>query len=159
MNTNERLIQDFYTAFQAHDGEKMAAFYRPDAVFSDPAFGSLRGPEIGGMWRMLCARGHDLKITFERVHADGEAGAAHWEAWYTFSSTGRKVHNVIQASFLFRDGGISEHHDHFNFWRWASMALGPAGLLLGWTPLVRNRVRAAARRGLEVFMKKNPTKT
>ena len=154
MNTNEKIIQDFYTAFQARDGERMASFYHQDALFSDPAFGSLNGREVGAMWRMLCRRGKDLQVTFDRVWADGERGSAHWEARYSFSSTGRKVHNVIDASFLFLDGKILEHHDRFNLWRWSAQALGPTGLLLGWTPLVRGRIRKQARDGLTAFLQK-----
>jgi hypothetical protein len=157
VNPNEQLIHDFYSAFQARDGEKMAGFYGAGATFSDPAFGTLHGAEIGGMWRMLCARGRDLQIQFKDVQADGDAGSAHWEAWYTFSSTGRKVHNVIEASFRFENGKILEHRDSFNFWRWAAMALGPVGLLLGWAPPIQKKVRAQARRGLDAFMTKGTT--
>lgn len=156
MNANEQIIHDFYTAFQARDGEKMASFYHQDALFSDPAFGTLYGQEVGAMWRMLCLRGKDLTVTFDHVQADGQNGSVHWEARYTFSSTGRKVHNVINANFLFLEGKILEHHDHFNLWRWSRMALGPTGLLLGWTPLVRNRIRKQARDGLAAFMQKQP---
>ncbi len=152
MHPNEQLIQDFYTAFQSRDGDRMAACYAPEAVFSDPAFGTLRGPEVGAMWRMLCARGKDLKVVFDHVQADDSGGSAHWEAWYTFSASGRAVHNVIEASFRFNGGRIIEHHDRFSFWRWASMALGPAGMLAGWLPAFQSRVRLKARQGLSAFM-------
>jgi ketosteroid isomerase-like protein len=154
MNANEQLIHDFYSAFQRRDGEALAACYDEQAVFSDPAFGTLHGAEIGGMWRMLCERGRDLQISFDRIQADEHAGGAHWEARYTFSTTGRRVHNLIDASFKFKGGKIIEHHDRFNFWRWSSMALGPLGLFLGWLPAVQARVRAQARAGLAAFMKK-----
>lgn len=36
-------------------------------------------------------------------------------------------------------------------WRWARQALGTKGLLLGWTPLLKNAVRAQARKGLKAF--------
>jgi ketosteroid isomerase-like protein len=159
MHPNEQLIQDFYTAFQARDGEKMASFYGAEATFSDPAFGTLHGDEIGGMWRMLCARGRDLRVEFRDVRAGDKTGSAHWEAWYTFSNTGRSVHNVIEAGFRFEDGKIIAHRDRFNFWRWASMALGPLGTFLGWAPPVQNKVRTEARRGLQAFMKKDSAKT
>ena len=143
-------ITTFYQAFQRRDGAIMAACYTPDATFRDPAF-DLRGEDIGRMWRMLCERGKDLRLEFANVSADGDRGSADWQAWYTFSKTGRAVHNVIHAEFRFRDGLICEHIDNFDFWRWSRQALGPAGLLLGWTPLLRNKVRAEARRGLEKF--------
>jgi hypothetical protein len=154
MNKNEQLIQDFYTAFQARDGNRMASFYHEEALFSDPVFGSLHGRQIGMMWKMLCLRGKDLAITFDHVRANDHTGSVHWEARYTFSSTGRKVHNVIDASFLFMEGQILEHHDRFNLWHWSSMALGSTGLLLGWTPLVQNRVRKQAKDGLLAFIQK-----
>ncbi|KGS11492.1 ketosteroid isomerase, partial [Pseudomonas coronafaciens] len=53
--------------------------------------------------------------------------------------------------FVFRDGKICEHRDHFDMWRWSRQALGVKGLLLGWTPLVRNAVRAQALKGLKAF--------
>ncbi|HET9043130.1 MAG TPA: hypothetical protein VFN70_08290, partial [Burkholderiales bacterium] len=70
------------------------------------------------------------------------------------SPTGRRVHNVIDATFEFRDGLIVRHVDRFSFWRWARQALGATGWFLGWTPLVRDRVRSEARRGLDAFLQK-----
>lgn len=154
MNLNERLIEDFYTAFQSRDGDRMASFYHEEALFSDPVFGSLNGRHVGAMWQMLCRRGEDLQVTFDRVRADDQRGSVHWEARYTFSSTGRRVHNVIEASFLFMGGKILEHHDRFSLWRWSAMALGPSGLLLGWSPLVQERIRKQAKDGLQTFLSK-----
>ena len=154
MNSNEQLIHDFYSAFQARDGGKMADFYRDDAVFSDPVFVNLHGREIGAMWRMLSSRSRDLEVKFDRIEADETKGSAHWDAWYTFSSTGRRVHNVIRASFVFKDGRFLEHHDQFDLWRWSSMALGPTGVLLGWTPAVQGRIRKQAMDGLRAFIQK-----
>jgi len=62
------------------------------------------------------------------------------------------VHNDFQARFRFADGLIAEHDDAFGFHAWARQALGPAGLLLGWTPLVQNKVRSQARTSLDEFM-------
>jgi ketosteroid isomerase-like protein len=156
VHPNAALIERFYRAFQARDAAAMAACYHPDVVFSDPAFPELRGREAGAMWAMLCGRAKDLKIEFGDVHADDARGNAHWEARYTFSPTGRRVHNVIDATFEFRDSLIVRHVDRFGFWRWARQALGPAGWLLGWTPMVRHRVQSEARRGLNAFLRKQP---
>jgi ketosteroid isomerase-like protein len=162
MSPNEALIRRFYTAFQARDAAAMAACYHPEAVFSDPAFGELKGEQVGEMWAMLTRRAKDLAITFANVSADGDRGEADWEARYTFTQTGRAVHNRIHASFRFRDGLIVRHDDRFPFWRWARQALGPAGLLLGWTPLLQSRVRATARARLDAYRQKvasSPTDT
>jgi hypothetical protein len=58
----------------------------------------------------------------------------------------------VQASFRFADGLIAEHDDSFGFHAWARQALGPPGLLLGWTPIIQGPVRRRARAGLEEFM-------
>jgi ketosteroid isomerase-like protein len=152
MHANEKLIHDFYQAFQRRDGAAMAACYHPDATFSDPVFQGLRGREPGAMWRMLCERGKDLKLEYSDVSANDSTGEAKWVAWYTFGATGRKVENRIQARFKFKDGKILEHVDDFAFWRWTRMALGLPGVLLGWTPLIQGKVRKMARKGLSEYM-------
>ena len=58
------------------------------------------------------------------------------------------MRNDVRAAFRFRDGLIAEHDDRFSFWAWSRQALGPPGLLLGWTPLLRSKVGAQARKGL-----------
>ncbi len=152
---NATLISGFYEAFQRRDVAAMAGCYHADIRFSDEVFPDLRGPQASAMWAMLVARGKDLRLAFADVTADDVRGEATWEAWYTFSGTGRPVHNVIRAEFAFRDGRIVRHVDRFDFWRWARQALGPAGLLLGWTPYLRAKVRATAARSLAAWMEKS----
>jgi ketosteroid isomerase-like protein len=154
VHTNAHLIERFYTAFQSRDGDAMAACYAPDVKFSDEVFPDLRGPRAGAMWRMLCGRAKDLSVEFRDVQANDTVGSAHWDARYTFGATGRKVVNRIDATFRFRDGLISEHRDAFDFYAWARQALGPAGLLLGWTPMIKAKVRKTAAQGLDAFMSK-----
>jgi ketosteroid isomerase-like protein len=148
---NDELVQRFYDAFARHDGDAMAACYAPDARFSDPVFTDLKGEEPGAMWRMLTGRAQDLEVRLEEHDAGDERGSAHWLADYTFR-TGRKVHNDVRAEFVFRDGLIAEHRDSFSFYAWSRQALGPPGLLLGWTPVVRGKVQKEARAGLDEFM-------
>ncbi|WP_116828964.1 nuclear transport factor 2 family protein [Pseudomonas syringae] len=148
---NSALITRFYEAFAQLDAEAMSACYTDDVLFSDPAFGELRGAQVGNMWRMLTSRAKNFSVVFDQVRADDQTGSAHWVATYLFSQTGRTVVNDIQARFVFRDGRICEHRDHFDMWRWSRQALGLKGLLLGWTPLVRNAVRAQALKGLKTF--------
>ena len=151
---NDELIQRFYGAFARHDGDAMAACYAPDARFSDPVFTDLRGEEPGAMWRMLTGRAEDLKVELVEHGAEDEHGTAHWLADYTFTSTGRKVHNDVRAVFRFEDGLIADHQDSFSFYAWARQALGPAGLALGWTPIVRGKVQREARAGLDEFLER-----
>lgn len=155
MHLNAELVTRFYTAFQRRDAAAMSACYAPGVVFSDPVFPRLEGRHAGAMWRMLCERGADLEVTFRDVIADDARGAAHWDATYTFTQTGRRVLNRIDASFEFADGAITRHIDSFDLHRWARQALGPVGLLLGWTPLVRNKVRKNAAAALAAWEAKH----
>jgi ketosteroid isomerase-like protein len=139
---SEQLIESFYAAFAAGDADAMERCYHPDVRFSDPVFPDLHGPEVMKMWRMLLGRSDDLEVELGSRTADGREGAAHWTARYTFSRTGRRVVNEIDARFRFDDGLIVEHRDSFDFWKWSRMALGLSGLLLGWSPAVKKKVRA-----------------
>ena len=133
----------------------MVALYAPDAVFSDPAFGELHGPEVGAMWTMLTGQATDLKVEASEIEADDESGSARWIAHYTFSSTGRPVVNDIRASFRFRDGKVVEHRDRFSMFAWSKQALGPPAYLLGWNPVGQGVFRRKARERLEAYMAKS----
>jgi hypothetical protein len=146
------LIERFYTAFTELDGVTMAACYAPGAHFADPVFTDLNGEQPGAMWRMLTGRAKDLRVRLSEHSADGGRGRAHWIADYTFAATGRRVHNDVRAEFRFENGLIADHRDSFPFHAWARQALGPAGLLLGWTPFLQAKVRRQAQAGLDEFM-------
>jgi len=150
--STDKLLRDFYDGFARRDAEAMAACYADDVVFSDPVFPHLVGDRARGMWRMLCARARDLKIEYEVRRADDAGGEVYWQAWYEFSATHRSVHNQILGRFEVRDGRIVRHTDRFDFWRWSRQALGPTGLLLGWTPLVHRKVQSQAAAGLDAFL-------
>jgi ketosteroid isomerase-like protein len=149
---NEQTIRRLYDALDRHDGETMAACYAPDAVFSDPVFPELRGELAGDMWRMLTARATDLSVEVPDAKADAQAGSARWIATYTFGATGREVVNRVRSGFRFDDAGlIAQQRDDFPFWKWARQALGLSGLVLGWSPLLRAKVRSNAAAELARF--------
>ena len=151
MHANEQALRDFYAAFDRRDGEAMAALYAPDATFSDPVFPGLRDGEPADMWRMLTGRSADLRVELPECRADDTTGSARWVATYTFGATGRPVVNDVRSTFAFRDGKVVAQTDDFDFWRWSRQALGLPGLLLGWSPLLRGKVRGTARSGLDAF--------
>ena len=146
---DSELITRFYTAFQSLDGEAMAACYAKDATFSDPVFTHLQGQDVGDMWRMLCSSAKDFSLTFDSVTDD----SAHWVATYTFSGTGRHVVNDIRANFVISGGLIAQHRDSFSLWTWSRQALGPTGLLLGWSPFIAGKIRSQAMAGLRKYQK------
>jgi hypothetical protein len=150
--TNEATIRKLYEGLDAHDGEAMASCYAPNAHFSDPVFPDLTGSQAGDMWRMLTSRATDLEVELPEAKADAEAGAARWIATYTFAATGRRVVNRVRSDFKFDASGlITEQHDDFGFWKWSRQALGTPGLVLGWTPILRNKVQANAAAELARF--------
>jgi ketosteroid isomerase-like protein len=151
LTPNAQLIESFYQAFARRDAHAMSACYAPHATFSDPVF-TLQGSEIGAMWSMLCDAGKDLRVEARDIAADDRTGTANWQAWYTFSATGRPVNNEIQAAFTFVDGMIASHRDVFDLWRWSRMALGKKGALLGWSPIVRKAIRREARKRLDAWI-------
>lgn len=152
MSINEQTIQTFYTCFQKKDYKGMQACYADDATFSDSVFVGLNAAQVRAMWEMLIRRGKDLQLEFSNVFADAQSGSAQWVATYTFSATGHKVINRIQARFEFRDGKIIRHTDSFDFYTWARQALGVTGLLLGWTSFLKNKVRQGAMKNLAAYM-------
>ena len=149
---SEQLIERFYSAFDARDGDAMAACYAPGARFSDPVFPGLEDDEPGAMWRMLTAQATTLRVELLEHEADDARGTARWRAHYVFSQTGRPVVNDVRATFRFAGGLIAEHTDAFSFHRWSRQALGAPGLLLGWTPLLKAPVRRRASASLASFM-------
>ena len=150
---SEATIQALYSALDRHDGEAAAACYTDDAVFEDPAFGRLEGGAVKNMWRMLAERSADLAVRLgdHGVAADGRTGWAHWSATYTFTDTGRKVQNEIDARYTFRDGLIAEQVDTFPLRRWGAQALGAKGSVLGLTPLLSRGVQKQARSNLDAY--------
>ncbi|MFN5993778.1 MAG: nuclear transport factor 2 family protein [Betaproteobacteria bacterium] len=156
MHPNEQCIRRFYAAFANRDASAMGECYHRDISFSDPVFPMLKGAEASGMWRMLVTRSKDLDLALLEALADDTGGRAIWEARYTFSQTGRPVVNRIQATFAFRDGLIIRHVDRFPFWNWSKQALGPIGLLLGWSWPLKAMVRKNAAASLDQFMAKYP---
>ena len=149
-------IQRFYAAFAVLDADTMAACYAPDAQFEDEVFTLNGAREVGGMWRMLCAATKSKPAALAHWKLEVSAvteRSAHWDAHYLFSATGRTVINRIDAAFEFdAQGLIVKHSDRFDFWAWSRQALVAPGWLLGWTPLLRNKVRKPAAANLQRFL-------
>ena len=151
----KNLIDTFYTAFQKKDAETMISCYHDNIIFQDPVFGELKEEDARDMWRMLCQNAIDLRIEFSDINASLKKGSAHWEAWYSFSKTGRKVHNIVEAEFEFKDFKIIKHTDIFNLHRWASQAMGWKGKLLGGTTFFKNKMHKRTIKMLVHFKEKN----
>ena len=126
--------------------------YHKEATFSDPVFQNLNSKQVQAMWHMLCEAGKDLQLEFDLL-SDNQV---YWRPVYSFSKTGRKVHNKIHATFTFKDGLILNHEDKFDLWKWSFMALGIPGQLLGWAPFFKNKIRKMANGNLQKFINNHP---
>ena len=148
------VIETFYKAFKNLDADEMVACYHDDIIFEDPAFGVLKGARAMAMWQMLCTsqKGKDFKVVFSNIEGNENKGKAHWEAYYTFSKTGRKVHNRIDAEFEFKEGLIIKHTDHFNLHNWAKQALGFKGLVIGKSRYFSNKLKTQTNSLLEKYI-------
>ncbi len=153
MNSNQQVIERFYTAFQKLDYATMQSCYSDEILFNDPAFGLLQGADAKGMWEMLCKNAKNFSLTYSNIQfLDEEYATCNWIATYTFSKTGRKVVNNIKAHLRIVDGLIIEHTDQFDIWKWSRQALGLPGLLLGWSGYMKSKIRVNAHKSLEKFM-------
>ena len=155
MNANEKLIHHFYTCFKNKDFKGMQNCYADESTFSDAVFKDLNADQVKAMWQMLIVKGKDLRLEFNVVSSTDHIVKAHWAAYYTFSATGKKVVNRIDATFEITNGKIVNHTDNFNFYIWAKQALGLTGVLLGWTSFLHKKVSAQAMKNLRNFMGKN----
>lgn len=152
MNANEQLITHFYTCFKNKDFKGMQDCYADNATFNDAVFKNLNSNQVKAMWQMLITKGKDFSLEFKDVSATESTAKAHWDASYTFTTTGRKVINRIDATFEIENGKIVQHTDNFNFYTWAKQALGLTGMLLGWTSFLHKKVSAQAMKNLKEFM-------
>jgi len=153
--SNSEIVNRFYSAFQKLDYATMQDCYDDEVIFQDPAFGVLNGIDAKSMWEMLAKNAKDFSLEFSDIKAeDDEYITCKWVARYTFSATGRKVVNRIQAYIRIQNGKITEHTDHFNFWKWARQAIGLSGWLLGWSSFFQSQVRGKALENLKKFMDK-----
>jgi hypothetical protein len=152
MSPNEKIIIKFYTAFANADAVTMCECYHSKIEFRDPAFGLLKGNDVSQMWKMLIEKSKgNIKIEFSDIRADEYIGSAQWIATYNFSKTNRKVVNIIQAQFQFKDGLIQKHSDNFDIWKWSKQAFGITGYLLGWTGFFQQKIQLKALLSLKKY--------
>ncbi|MGB5943763.1 MAG: nuclear transport factor 2 family protein [Leeuwenhoekiella sp.] len=152
---NVELIQNFYAAFQQKDPKAMTACYHKDVIFSDPAFGNIKGDRAKAMWYMLIERGgNDLKIGYSDVQANDYNASAKWTATYLYGKEKRKVVNHVVGTFYIQNGKILQHTDHFDLWRWSRQALGLKGLLLGHTKFMKLKIQQETSKSLSSYLRK-----
>lgn len=156
--TKEQIIIDFYQAFSNKDSQNMTKYYSNDIIFEDPAFGELIGLEASKMWEMLCHNAKDLKIECGNIKENNDTVTCTWKAHYTFSKTGRKVVNRINAHFTFKDDLIIKHQDSFDLKKWAHQALGFKAYLFAGSNFFKNKLQSTTKSQLKKYIEKFPNK-
>lgn len=151
----ETVANNFYSAFQLKNASQMIEYYHPDLQFEDPTFGKLSYHQTCAMWKMLCESAKDLTIEFSILKSEDNYVEVRWIAEYTFSKTGRFVHNEITARMTFKDGKIIQHIDKFDLFKWAKQAMGLQGWLIGGTPFFRKKLQQQTNYQLVKYMRKN----
>ena len=151
---NAALVTRFYDSFSKGDAAGMNACYAPDIVFSDPAFGELRGDRARAMWTMLCGNLKDFSLTYEIREATDSTVRGRAVATYLYSATGNTVRNEMNGTFTIANGAIVRQEDRFDIWKWSAQALGAVGKFGGWTPMVKKKIRATALGRLDSFIKR-----
>ncbi|MGB3182082.1 MAG: nuclear transport factor 2 family protein [Cyclobacteriaceae bacterium] len=155
MNT-EAILHDFYSAFAEENADRMVTYYTDETVFSDPAFGTLKGPRAMAMWQMLMERSKgQLQIEYEIAEANTGTGVVRWQADYPFGPDKRRVINHVTSRLILENGKIIRHADSFSFGKWSRQALGLPGLLLGWTPFMQKAVQKKTGKLLSRYMEKH----
>ena len=137
---------------------------------SEPTTGGI----IGSLLKIVIKKPFLLQVQGELTRISSKTngmifafGSKHLTLFCTkFATKIRVVSNVIKkqliedettgsnVAMVFKDDKIIKHVDKFNFWRWSRQSLGPVGLVLGWTPMLRKKVGAMANENLTKFIKK-----
>jgi ketosteroid isomerase-like protein len=148
MHSHSEVVTRLFTALQKHDHRAMADCYADDASFKDIAFEISGKKRIHAMWHMICEG--DIRASFDIVSVTERVAVVKVVDDYTFRSSGRKVHNVIESRFRLNNGSIVDQEDACNAREWAEMALGGvSGFLAGRLAFLR---RAKAHKMLDAFI-------
>jgi hypothetical protein len=160
MHPNADTITKFYAAFAQLDPEAMGACYADDVRFDDEVF-SLRGKaQTMGMWRMLCeatrAKGKDdWKLEYSGIEADANdrpRPLGRPLPLQRHRAPGAQPHRRR----LHLQPARPDRHAPRPLQLLGLVAPGArrAGLLLGWTPMLRNKVKQQAAHNLRKFMER-----
>jgi predicted SnoaL-like aldol condensation-catalyzing enzyme len=120
------VVTKFYEAFEHKNVDGMEALYAPNLKFKDAIFKFDDRAGTTHMWRNLFKTDPNAKLKFTLDSADGPNVKGHWVADYHVN--GRAVHNEVSTTMKVVDGKITEHHDDFDWNKWAPQAF-PAGKL------------------------------
>ncbi len=121
---NEKLMDDVYAAWRAHDVEGVVRHFTEDCVYEDMAMGVVnRGRDgLRHFAREVLATMPDFKVVYERRFATETEGAGEWVITATWNGpfegvdcTGKKIRFTGLSIYRFRDGLISYAKDCWDY--------------------------------------------
>ena len=144
---NARVLDQFFSAVALGEAAMAGRFYADDARIDLPPIGlrDLPARDARRLWQVLLSDARDLHVQYAVMRADDHGGEVAWIARYTWPPTGRLVTQRLRGQYEFRAGRIVWQSEGFSLWDCARMALGSRGLLGGWNPLLRARLRRMVR--------------
>lgn len=113
------LVEKQFAAWNAHDPDKLAAFYTSDVVYEDVTFGEVAhgSAELKKMAAGFFAAVPDLKLEVISVKSYGNAGSVEWVFSGTDSGlyrTGKKFSVRGASVFQLRGGKFSSNRDYYD---------------------------------------------
>jgi steroid delta-isomerase-like uncharacterized protein len=130
----EQQTRDFLAAFTAHDADKIASFYGPDAEITGPDGKVAKDTEEFKKGMENIFKGFpDLVVEVTNVFAKGDQVCVQWKATGTASgemegeeaTAGKKIDVPAVMVLEWKDGKISKSFTYYN----AAMILNQLGLL------------------------------
>lgn len=119
----ERMLQDYYDAWNAHDVERIATFFTDDCVYDDvPAGAPTHGKEeLKASWGAFFPTCPDFKIKVKALFATGDWAGSEWVLsgtqaadWPGMPNTGKSF-TIVGASIMeLRDGKIRRNSDYWD---------------------------------------------
>ena len=151
MHPNVELIENFTRPSLAATMPACSRCYDPAVDFADPVF-TVQANVHTPCGTCSSAEARPSRSPSTRFKPTTQVEARTGKRSIIFRRPKRPVLNIIDAEFKFRNGKIYWHRDHFDFWKWSRQALGTSGMLLGWSPILHNRVRKTASANLDKFI-------
>ncbi|MBF0238087.1 MAG: nuclear transport factor 2 family protein [SAR324 cluster bacterium] len=148
MASHQIRLESFFKAIIQLDYEAISSFYSPEAVYSSPVFDKITGPEIHGMWRLVCEMSHEIDIKIGHIEVHDQECEVSWLLKYDIPVLKKIIEQPVHSIFKMDGNGIISHEDQYNFAQWSGMLLGHWGVTFGHLSLLQLFFRKVVRQVL-----------
>ncbi len=121
---NEKILDDMYAAWRAHDIEKVVSYYTDDCIYEDMAMGVVNDgkDQLRHFVREVYGTMPDFKVEYAHRFATETEAAGEWIITATWNGqfegvdcTGKKIRFTGLSLYKFRDGKISHAKDCWDY--------------------------------------------